>query len=272
MNAAGRVRGLAVATALLLVSSLLGLVVVSRSGSSDEVALDLRATVAATRAVKTARISLAMRFETQGTTIEATGEGALSLDPERSMLRMQSPVFPTPMEFVADGTTAYVKATAPPFDTQAKGKPWVSFDVGGYRPPVGMDPMSANPMQMLAALEAEGAVRDVRADGEEEVRGARTTRYVAVLDLGRLIDMMGNKQAGQGYRSLFEDADARLTLFVGDDDIVRRTSMRLEAEVAGQDLTVEVTSEFFDFGAPVTIVVPPADQVTSLGASPLGMG
>jgi hypothetical protein len=67
-----------------------------------------------------------------------------------------------------------------------------------------------------------------------------------------------------------------MTLWIGDDKLVRRVRIEYHFEIPGQEDKAKfaMTMEFFDFGAPVDVSPPPAKDVQDLGelAASLGQG
>jgi hypothetical protein len=152
------------------------------------------------------------------------------------------------------------------------GKRWVRLDLQDVADASGLDlgPLvqgsQADPAQHLLWLSAlDPAVTKV---GEEEIRGASTTRYRAVVDLGRLEGQAppGQEAEWGAYVQTLRD---RLGLefipvevWVDDDGRVRRLAHELGFAGSGRSATV--TTDLHDFGAEVSANAPPPGQVTAL--------
>ena len=232
-------RPLAAATALLFVFGVLGLLTVDDDSGETRVS----AAAAATTAQRTARIAMVVSFGSgalQPTTF--AGEGELDMETGRVRMVLRPPGG-APVETVAIGTQAWLN----------KDGDWVVIDPQAAATGLGAGGFggSSDPMAWFRFLQDEGAAGDIREKGVEDVRGTSTTRYAADLDVGRLFDVLGSKQA-KAVSQLAEDIKGEVDVWVAGDDTVRRTVARV---TIGRFVTT-VTMELFDFGAPVDIQPP----------------
>lgn len=137
------------------------------------------------------------------------------------------------VEFRLIGDDMYVRYPSGAFPYAAAGKPWLHLANSGADEGLAQ----LQPGRLLDALrEADAKVDRV---GEAKVNGTPATRYHVVVP----------------------ESDEKVTLFAGDE---------LDLYVDGSGQVLRITSseeseafdlEFTDFGAPVTITAPPADQV-----------
>jgi hypothetical protein len=162
-------------------------------------------------------------------------------------------------------------------------KPWLAIDASKIKgnqtvvPGVG----ESDPTRFLAYLETVSD--DVTKVGTEKVRGVDTTHYHATFDLAKAVDQ---ERVPQSLRDAL--AKLKATNGVGADlptipaDIfldaqgrLRRLSMQLDLASfaagigggsgrAGSIPTVTTTIEMYEFGVPVHVTKPPADQVGEL--------
>ena len=95
-----------------------------------------------------------------------------------------------------------------------------------------------SPQQLLSSLQA--ASQETRREGEEDVRGVATVRYVLEVDCDQaeVFDCAGTT--------------APVDVWIGDDSLVRR--IRIE------EGSSPATIEFYDFGVEVAIQPPPAEE------------
>jgi hypothetical protein len=135
--------------------------------------------------------------------------------------------------------------------------------------PAGRGELLGNSGEPTMALELlRDAARDVTTSGRAELRGAATTRYAVVLDMDRYATTLGSdgrdmlrgfQVAGTLPAEVWVDAQGRL----------RRLHLRLGMtfkEPAGGTTprsVTDFTTELYDFGVPVQVTPPPADQVCS---------
>jgi hypothetical protein len=117
-----------------------------------------------------------------------------------------------------------------------------------------------DPTKFLAYLETVSD--DVKQVGTDTVRGVETKHYTATLDLGKTIDRAKVPDAlREKLKGLLQQGGAQaqtipVEVWVDSDGHVRRTTMQMQSAT--------VTLEFYDFGAPVNVEAPPADQIISL--------
>lgn len=162
-------------------------------------------------------------------------------------------------------------------------KAWISMDLQKMGEEAGMDFGSLmqsggnDPSQMLEWL--RGVSGDIEVVGEEEVRGAPATHYRGTIDLKKVLHHMAGEMRSQMESSIDEmtetlgastfpidvwiDGEGRVVRMVQSFDFEKGTA-------AGAFMTM--TMDFFDFGTPVDIKVPPASQTTDFGELMGSMG
>lgn len=266
--------GLAVS---LLALAALAAVLVGCGATVDPVAKAATNTAKAPSLRYALRVRLALPGATSPVTMTANG----GYDSETSRLSMSmdlSGIAAAPgaagrlgrLQIVEDGTVLYMSA---PFlsDRLPGGKSWARLDLARAAKASGIDLSSltagqGDPRDSLAQLRSVGSVVKI---GPATVRGVGATRYSVLVDLrkalarlsganrdtfGRWIDQL----AATGHRYVPED------VWVGADGYVRRVQAELPT-ISGTVGSVSVTMDFFDFGAPLQIDVPPAAAVADLG-------
>lgn len=155
------------------------------------------------------------------------------------------------------------------------GKRWLKLDFSGLAGMLGDDAVSSessNPVDGLEAL--RGVSSDVTEVGTETLRGVETTHYRATIDLAKAL---ADAPAGarDGARDLLERAGTPtipVDVWLDAQDRVRKYTMQVDGSSFGaESSSVAVTYEFYDFGAPVDVSAPPADEVADLGSMFEGM-
>lgn len=258
------IRPLAAASVLLFLLGVVGLVTVDEDAGGTV----LTTAVAATTAEGSARMTLEIALEVGGKRTTVSADGMLDFSGERAQMTMRSPVLPAPMEIVTDGTTVYVRANVPQIQAEAGGKPWVAYDGSAYAQRFGDNPFGGtDPLAMLRLLEQRGVASAIRTTGTEPVRGTPTTRYTADLDVPALLRTFESPQF-KAVADALDDAEATMDVWVGAEGVVRRSSMALRFDLGGATYATTATMELFDFGIPVDIAVPPADQVQHVDGLP----
>lgn len=134
----------------------------------------------------------------------------------------------------------------------------------------------SDPSNFLESFsEAEGTVEEL---GYEEIRGIDTTHYRLTVEENWQEHLSEEEIAELEEQGPIPDASFPIELWVGDDGLVHRMMIDIRAQDFPDATQVEdfqrmaMTFDFFDFGQPVTIEPPPADQVTDMSelSGPLG--
>ena len=107
---------------------------------------------------------------------------------------------------------------------------------------------------------------DVEVIGQETVRGDNTTHFLISADIEKLLALADPVQADELRNTSGFPADGTLPIdmWIGDDGFVRRFAYTVDGTSdAGSGFeSLELAWELFDFGEPITVTVPPANQVT----------
>ncbi|MFD0685663.1 hypothetical protein [Actinomadura fibrosa] len=180
------------------------------------------------------------------------------------------------MEQVLVGRTMYMKM---PMLSQlgggASAKPWmkISLDELGRKSGLNIDQLlqqsrQLDPVQNTRMLTAS---KDAREVGKETVNGVETTHYTgtfrpedAIAKLPADRQELYRKSLGQsGIDSMAFD------LWVDGQQLPRKVVMKTGQTAEG---ATTMTMNYRDFGKPVQVTAPPADQVTDFGALLKNMG
>jgi hypothetical protein len=179
------------------------------------------------------------------------------------------------MEVREIGDTVYMKF---PFFTAFLGADteWVSMPAEQSDMADDVTPNTAptDPGAFLESFqEAEGEVEVV---GSEEIRGISATHYRIMIDEQWAETLTEEEMGDLEEQGFSPDATFPLDLWVDDDGLVHRMSIVAEAsqleDAEGEFESMTMTFDFFDFGQPVTIEPPPADQVTDMDELMGGFG
>lgn len=151
------------------------------------------------------------------------------------------------------------------------GKPWVKIDMEELGKLQGVDLSqllesagTQDPSQALQALQAIGNVREV---GTAQVDGVDTTEYSGTLDPRKVVAKLPKTA---GFAQIFKQLGSQqipVKAWIDADGYVRKLdeSFSMHVPNAGQ-MHMELEATLSDFGTPVTITVPPADQTTDIAA------
>jgi hypothetical protein len=226
---------------------------------------DARAAVAAAADVADAASSSSFTIELVSTAPgvpEYSGEGSFLAD-GTGRLTMELDGVSIESLFVADAIYFSSDVFAGVVDT-----PWVTVDLDVLSDSAGVDLEAlvgggGDPTAALDQLRGAGEVAEI---GTEEVRGVTTTRFHAVVDLHDAIAAAPEDQR-EALEQLLEQAETLLDSSVVEVDVWidaegRPARMTQLTELAGGHTTV--TMELFDWGVPVDLTPPPADEVTDI--------
>lgn len=188
--------------------------------------------------------------EVSGQKMQGVGEVDMSDKANPKMhLKMTTPMGDTDMILI--GTTSYLKMAALGPKYVKSPKP-ANASLGG------------DVAKQLS--ESKDAMKSVTLVGEEQVSGTATKRYRIVLDATAALKMAGGgasipPAAAAGLK------DVQYDVWVDGENRTRKFDM--EMGMSGQ--TMKVSGTMSDFGTPVSISAPPADQVTDTPAVPTAM-
>ena len=183
------------------------------------------------------------------------------------------------MQILVDGGVMYMRS--PLF--QDAGTEWVSMD------PSKMDPAAAAQFGGFGAGTTDpsayvglfAGVFDVKASGQQELKGVSTTRYVGTIDLKKVLesfsDVVGEdvdavtreqlETAVEQFESLGIDEKIPFEIWIDDEGLPRRQRIMMdfgELVPGTEAANMEMTVDFSDFGEPVDIEVPRPSEVTDV--------
>jgi hypothetical protein len=149
------------------------------------------------------------------------------------------------------------------------GKSWIRLDLEQAGQAAGVDvnqllgQAAQNPTDALDMLRESGSVTEV---GTETLNGEQTTHYKATIDLQKAASKLGGRvqQAVQGMIARGAPSSLPVDVWIGDDGLVRKVTLDEGFSANGHSDDVNLTVVFSDYGTPVTVVAPPADQTLDL--------
>lgn len=136
-------------------------------------------------------------------------------------------------------------------------------------------PTPDNPGHFLESFsDTDGTVEEL---GSEEIRGISATHYRLTVDEDWQDELSEEELSELDEQGPLPDSSFPIDLWVGEDGLVHRMSIDIQAEdfagTEGDEIEgMSMTFDFFDFGESVTIEAPPADQVTDISdlSGPMG--
>lgn len=164
-------------------------------------------------------------------------------------------------EAVSDGDVVYLR-TPPGVGVD---EPWLRVDIRRLAGSAGLDlewlrRTGGDPSGPVGLL---WGARDARRVGVEEVRDVPTTRYAALLDPRRAVEVAPPERRDDAVAAAAGvDAAVPAEAWVDDDGRLRR--LRYTADVAGGPGPVAATYELHDFGVDARVLVPPPEDTADL--------
>jgi hypothetical protein len=249
---------LAVMAALLL---LVGVVAVAvgkdDTTDADPVAL-LGSAPDAVRDAGSARMSMVMDATGAGVSMKMNAEGVVDFVSGAGTFTFSG--FGVDFELRTDGTTLWMKL--PDMGATDPAKPWVQVPVtseNGLAPNMFM----FGPNQATGFLDAlRGVGTDVRDLGEEDVNGVHTHHYGVTIDVRRALEQVPEDQRADAEAglSMIDVNEMPMEVWLSSDGLPVRTTFSFgDTDLFEMAMQMDLT----DFGVPVHVEPPPADQVQS---------
>src|SRR5262249_19206538 len=173
------------------------------------------------------------------------------------------------LTMVEDGLVMYMTGDAVARRLPA-GKRWVRVDLSKAAGALGLDLSSmtggqSDPRTSLEQLKDAGNVVEV---GSETVDGVDTTRYSALVDMGKGLGKLhgAQREAMEAVVDRLEAAGGRYVptdVWVDGDGYLRRFRMAM-SNFLGTGSSFTLTMKLFGFGSPVSIGLPPTREVADL--------
>jgi len=175
------------------------------------------------------------------------------------------------LEVIQDGDTAYIRFPLIAKDLPA-GKTWIKGDAkdlsnadAGQMSQFG-SLAGTDPRDVFGLLKAVSG--SIEAVGTEKIRGVETSHYRATIDMAKVEQLVPEAQR-QSLGGLDQSAkqagltELPLEIWIDSDQRVRKLSIDLDAKQPGSDASVKASLvvELYDYGTPLELELPPADQV-----------
>jgi hypothetical protein len=151
------------------------------------------------------------------------------------------------------------------------GKSWISLDLSGLanRPGgTGALNLGGNPAAMLRLLTQQG--QTVTPVGSSDINGVPVKGYVVSIDPRFIQKQLGSANVPSWMRQAISSVsfqDATETVFIDGSGQLRRYTLHMGLSVPSShqpSVTIDESLDLSNYGAPVSITAPPADQVVDL--------
>lgn len=230
---------------------------------------------AKTAAASTAKVTETMKI-TGGTLAMPTVHASGVIDFAAGKASLDFDILGKGVKAVVDGATMYERI--PGLESQLGGKPWFKLnldDLGKVSGIQGFGDLASSNNDPRATLDTLRGAGSVDFLGYQKVRGVNTSRYQGVIDLEAAAKKSPPAQRATMRQIIAMQGTSTqpVDVWVDKQGRVRRLSETVDMTHAapptpGATLpsSIAVTLEYYDFGTPVRVAVPPADQTTDLGA------
>ena len=256
---------IAVAAAVALVAVAVALVLPGGTKSAQAMVMD---SVNHAVASKTAHATMTMNLNSGRVT--GTGTGVLdfvngSMDMSMDMSSVE-PGLTIRIVYVAGKMYEQI----PQISQLYPGKSWLSLDLSGIAKAsggTGALNLGGNPTAMLRLLTQEGAT--VTPVGSSDIDGVPVKGYVVNIDPAFLKKQLGSANLPSWMRqavSMVNFQGATETVFIDSSGSLRRDAMHMAMSLSSHQpsMTIDESLDLSDYGAPVSITAPPADQVIDM--------
>lgn len=145
------------------------------------------------------------------------------------------------------------------------GKTWMRIDMEKAGKGLGVDfnqltgGAAQNPTSALDLLRSSSDFSEV---SKETIDGVRTTHYHGIVDLEKAAAAGGAASAAiQRLVQMGAPTQYPMDVWVDDTGLIRRFTQSYNQELGGKSVSLETTMDMSDYGLPVNVSAPPADEV-----------
>ncbi|MGH2737079.1 MAG: hypothetical protein ACRDKZ_15985 [Actinomycetota bacterium] len=217
-----------------------------------------------------ARMAGSQQVESGQFAIDTASEGLIDFESGDAQVTMTMSGLPTGEEKIELRLIDFISyMQLPQFlrSDRFQGKDWIKIDLQKAGQQMGFDfaAMMQASRQAETALQMLKGATDVEEVGTEELRGVETTHYRYTLDLDRVIQEVPEdlKKSIQAVIDL-GTGDIPGEIWVDEDGLTRKMSYEMSQSMQGQEMTQQMTLEYYDFGVDVEVEPPPASDVVDV--------
>ena len=131
----------------------------------------------------------------------------------------------------------------------------------------------SNPAEMLRFLRATGGAKEI---GTQTVRGTKTTKYRAQVDLRKAVDFVDEDERDEVRKTIERVAKQQggytfpVTVFIDDDGLIRREVVGMgKQELDKEKVTGSIVIDLHDIGQGVQVDAPPEDETEDISEARL---
>ncbi|HEX4904826.1 MAG TPA: hypothetical protein VFU93_05210 [Acidimicrobiales bacterium] len=245
------------AATVLLAGVLSALTNDDATGVDDPLALLSSAPDAALDA-RTARIVMKMEME-GGMSVNMSAEGLVDFETGASSLTMSMVGNELEMRTVDDHFYMRLPDVGQPLGITT---PWVGMPVDA----AGTGSYTGSPSAAAMIDSLRGVSRDIESLGRDEVNGVDANGFRVTIDLERALQQVPEADRARAEESMAQlrgmgMAEMPMEVWVTDGGLPVRMVMEMEG-IGGTGASMRSQMDYVDFGLPVDITAPPAEDVT----------
>ena len=230
-------------------------------GTSGEASAAEAVDTAVTQTINanSADVSMSMSASTTGLQESLTGSGAFDFAQKSGTMTMTIPVDGQQYseQEILDNSTIYVNISG--LDTGlAPSVPWVSIPAESDNSPTDISTLDAT--ALLHQLQSAGG--SVTSIGQTFYDSTEVTEYETTLPASALESSMGALPSSAGKELGLDLPDMTIDVYVTADKLLKAVVVpSYSFDIAGTTLSMSMTVSFSNYGTPVNVTPPPADQV-----------
>lgn len=199
---------------------------------------------------------------------QVTGDGDITFAAEDTAMQMTMGTPSGDMTIVLTEGVLYLKLPT----AQDPAKPWVKVDPSDDNPmaqALGSLTMqlrdNADPRRTLEQFQEAG---EITATTSEELNGVQTTHHKITVNVRKLADGQQDAALKEAMAEAIKGglADFPVDVWIDGENLPVRIALEMPAPdpATGKTTPIKIQVDYTDWGKPVTIAVPPADQLGEL--------
>jgi hypothetical protein len=255
--------------ALLVLLPLLAGCGATTSVSRDASPELLAAAVDKTTKAESSRMSFAVNLKAPGESGKMKGEGVFDYRRNAGQMKMNLSGLDEGLEdieFIVDGDVIYTRGFD---DDLPAGKSWMKIDTSTIQGAAQFGELNGMNRPAVELQYLRAASKEVEEKGREKVRGVETTRYHAVIDLSKLAREAAEEAPAGLRKQVRQEAknfsgmgidELPTDVWIDADGLLRKMTMDISFKADGEKVRMETSVELFDFGVPVKLTPPPAEE------------
>jgi hypothetical protein len=238
----------------------------SPSPKADPSQKAILASVASSLGDKTADLHLSVAVDLpNGTQVTATGTGGVDFTHHESAATVEyagaTAMAGTRMSEVMTGDTAYL--SLPSIEQLVPGKSWVAESTSDGA----STPGTSDPADLFQIMESRGDV--VTPEGPTTIGGVALHAFRVSISQAAIAQRVAQSDVPasvkQAASSMFGSKGIQLTVYVNDaTDLLQEVDFSTELTIKGVTAVEHATQTYTNYGAPVSVEIPPPSQVISL--------